>query len=153
MTIASLSGQVAARSIALAQMYAQAITTGTMNSTVEIRRPAAGGFDDTTREYQPPVAPLIYPEGDAIGIAGITPAEGSTEVDLGGEPTYYSSVMIKLPMETPRIRIDDVVKVITSPDSGIMSRFFRVVDVPAGGRIVTGVNLRAVGISPSKQWS
>jgi hypothetical protein len=135
------------KSLSLAQKMGMQVAESTMNSTVEIRRPAADFFDDTTRLYTPRAAELIY-----SGMAGVPPATGSVEMDLGDEPTYYSSTTIKIPQNSPHIRIDDVLQVITTPDDGMVNRFFRITDVPVGGRIVASIALSCVGISPSRNW-
>ena len=148
MGIRELSSQVARRSIVLAQMFAVAISQGAMNSTIIIRRPSLVGFDETTRKYTESSKAVLY-----TGDAGLTPATGSSQFDLGDEPTYYSSVNCLLPQSSPHVQIDDVIEVVTSPDDGIVGRFFRITDVPVGGRIAASVSVRAVGIAPSKQWS
>lgn len=146
-----LSARVASRSIVLAQDYAAAIAVGTMNSAIWIKRPTEsgqGGWDSETRTYTQRAQADIYQ-----GIAGLSRASGSSEFNLGDESTYYSSVTIQIPYDSPHPRIDDVARVTYSPDDAIWNRFFRITDVHVGGRIASSITMSAIGIAPSRQWS
>jgi len=152
----SLTTMLARRSLAYAQNVARAHAEGSMNSLVLITRPASAAFDESTREYTPGLQEVIYDDPatpGAGGMAGVSPAQGPITMDLGDEPQYYSSATVYLPKDTPKVpMINDIVEVKTSPDEDMVGRRFRVVDVPAGGRIDASVALQCTGISPSREW-
>lgn len=147
---------IARRSMKLADRFARSSAEGTMNSLVRITRPGEATYDEETREYGPGLQLLIY--SDPLdpakgGIAGITPAQGPITMELGDEPQYYSSVTVYLPQSAPKNpRINDIVEVLGSPDGDMVGRRFRVVDVPAGGRITASIALQCTGIAPSREW-
>jgi hypothetical protein len=136
------------RSLAIAQSFAIAVATSNMNSQVQIKRMAKGVFNETSRQMAQPSGTLVYD-----GAAGLTVATGSTEIDLGDEITYFSSITCNLPQGSNHIIVDDVIKVMASPDDDLVGRYFRVTDTPVGGRIVASINLRATGIVPSRSWA
>lgn len=149
------------RSLDFGQQMAEQFADGMMNSLVVISRPGDSGYNETTREYTPPQATVVYDALDedgeptgAGGIAGITPADGPITFSVGDEPTYYESITAHIPFSCPiQPRIDDVVLVIANPDRDLVGRRFRITDVPAGGRINPDTTLTCVGIAPSRQWS
>lgn len=151
-----LARAVARRSLAYAQPLAQGNAEGAMNSLVLIQRPAEGTYDEDTREYGSPALTPVYDDPDMPGygaMAGITPAEGPITMNLGDEPQYYSSVTIYIPARAARCRIDDVVLVMANPDPDLVERYFRIIDVPDGGRINASQALSATGIAPSRAWT
>jgi len=142
--------------MAYAQQLAQPAAEGAMNSLVVITRPGTATFDETSREYQNGTASPIYDDPDFPGVgakAGITLASGPITMNLGDEPQYYSSATISIPQSAPiNPRIDDIVLVTANQDKDMIGRYFRVVDVPVGGRISASIDLSCVGIAPSRQW-
>lgn len=156
----ALAAAVARRSMTFATRAARASAAGSMNSLVVITRPSdqtEGDYDLVTREYTPGEAAVIYDDEDTPGagaIAGITVAQGPLQMDLGDEPQYYSSLTVYIPSPVPSVpRINDLVHVIASPDQPIIGRWFRVMDVPVGGRIDASFELQCQGIAPSREWS
>lgn len=152
----NLAAAIAQKSIAYAQRLAQSTSEGSMNSRVVIRRPGLPGFNPVTREYDPAVPAVIYDHESipgAGGVAGITPAQGASYMDVGDEPQYYDSASVMIPQSAPRNpMINDIVQVVASPDADIVGRFFRVVGVPVGGRIVGSIAMSCTGIAPSREW-
>ena len=144
-----LASQSARRSLAFAQNHAQAYAEAAMNSVVRIIRPATASYDEATREYAVPATSFVY-----LGDAGITVAAGPITYSVGDEPTYFSSITCYVPHALLILpRIDDVIEVLTGPDADLNGRFFRITDVPVGGRVSTSMDLSATGIAPSRQWS
>ena len=152
----SLAAGIARRSMAFATRTARATAKGTMNSLGLITRPG-GGFDPDLREYDPSNPTVVYDDPTTPGagnIAGITVAQGPINMDLGDEPQYYSSIAVYLPSDVPILpMINDLVLVKASPDQPIVGRYFRVLDVPVGGRIDASIDLQCTGIQPSREWS
>jgi hypothetical protein len=132
-----------------------------MNSLVIITRSGIGEYDELTREYTAPGVVTVYDDDVLFGVgakAGVTLATGPITMSVGDEPTYYANATVYIPAtyiprSTPATpRIDDVVQVMASSDTGLIGRYFRIVDVPVGGRISASINLSCVGIAPSRQW-
>lgn len=151
-----LATAIARRSLAYAQGLAQAHANGSMNSLVLITRPGSDTFNETTREYGSGLQTVIYDDPDNAGagaIAGVTLAQGPITMDLGDEPQYYSSITAYIPQQVPKLpRINDLLEIKANPDPDMVGRRFRIVDVPAGGRISASIALSCTGIAPSKEW-
>ena len=147
--MAVLAEQGVQRSLAFAQVAAQAFSEAAMNSWVLIERPAPATYDESARAYAKPVMSFVY-----TGKAGVTLAAGAGSFGVGDEPTYYASITCHIPHAPATMpRIDDVITIQACPDIDLVGRAFRVTDVPAGGRVATSVDLSATGIAPSRQWS
>ena len=133
-----------------------------------------GADDHLTRSYFGPSTPIgLYvgfwnsqQAGDTIHSplnclpgsgweAGVTIAQGPVTMSLGDEQQYYSSINVYLPhgRTLRRPRIDDLITIMSNPEQELEGRLFRVTDVPVGGRIFSSVQIQAIGIAPSKQWS
>ena len=151
----NLAGAIARKSMRFAQRLASSTATGSMNSRVVIRR--GGGWDPETYEYSPSRTTVIYDDPDtpdAGGIAGITVAQGGSQLDLGDEPQYFDSVTVFLPIDlVTQPMINDIVVVKDNPESDLIGRMFRVVNVPVGGRIAASTQLACTGIAPSREWT
>jgi len=140
------------RSIKVAQQMAMGVSEGAMNSLITITRPSEGGFNDETRKYVPPTGEPFYGTEAEGKPAGITPTEGPITMDLGDEPTYYSSISWKIPHKSPLPRVNDVIKITANVDEDLVNRQFRITNVQVGGRIVASTSGQAQGIAPSKGW-
>jgi hypothetical protein len=156
----SLPTLVTRRSLAFGQTLSRQYADGAMNSLVIITRPVVAFYDETTREYAMPAVTTIYDDTNELGgwtglgaKAGITVAGGPITMNMGDEPTYYSSATVYIPQSAPNApRIDDLVLVMASPDTDMVGRNMRIIDVPVGGRISTSTALSCIGIAPSRQW-
>ena len=147
--MATLAEQSAQRSLAFAQHRAQDFSESVMNSVIKVERPAVASYNETARAYTKPTMSPVYD-----GKAGVTLASGAGTYSVGDEPTYYASITCHIPHAPAMMpMIDDVITIVTSPDTDLIGRTFRVTDVPAGGRVATSVDLSATGIAPSRQWS
>ena len=148
-----VAGLVARRSMSFAQGLARRSAVGAMNSLVRITR--AGGWDTGSFEYDPAQTQVVYDDADYPGtgaIAGVTPASGSVTMDIGDEPQYFSSLTVYIPQAAPiNPRIGDLVQVMANPDADIIGSYYRVTDVPVGGRLTSSITLRCTGIAPSKE--
>lgn len=152
-TTAGTYSGVTRRSLGFAQRIGQAHATGAMNSLVVISR--AGSWDQSRYEYDPDTPTVVYDDPDSPGAglqAGVTPAEGPITMELGDENQYFSNVTVYIPQTAPiNPRIDDLVKVTSCPDPEIEGRYFRVMDVPVGGRLSASIALACTGIAPSRE--
>ena len=144
---------VTRRSLTYANRIATAHAIGAMNSRVVITRSGAWSLSDF--EYDPNAPTTVYDDPDNPGAgaqAGVTPAQGPITMELGDENQYFSNVTVYIPQTAPtNPRIDDLVKVTYCPDPEIEGRFFRVMDVPVGGRINSSIALSCTGIAPSRE--
>lgn len=145
---------VAQRSLAFAQRLSRLHAEGAMNSLVVIKR--KGVWSDTEYEYDPDIPTTIYDDVDTPGAgaaAGVTPAQGPMEMSIGDEPEYYSSITVYIPQSAPvNPWVNDLVYVISCPpDDTLNGRVFRVMDVPAGGRLSASIALSCTGIAPSRE--
>ena len=151
--VVSLQTMIVRRSLAFAQRRAQQAADGGMNSLVVITR--NGQWSETDYEYDPGVAKVIYDDLETPGggaIAGITDTSGGGSFDIGDEPTYTDSVRVTIPQSAPKNpRINDLVKVVASPDTDIVGRVFRVVDVTVGGRLTASIAMTCTGVAPSRE--
>jgi hypothetical protein len=146
---------VVRRSMSVAQSYAVRQAAGTQNSLVRITR--AGAFNAAAGEYDPSAEQVIYDDPAFPGFgaqAGVTASSGPVTMGFGDEPEYYENLTVYLPKAlTTKPRIDDLLQYMAGPDTNLVTRFFRVVSVESGGRLVPSTELRCMGISPSKQWA
>jgi hypothetical protein len=149
----SAQSAISHRSLAFAQRLARLHAEGAMNSRVMITR--KGIWDTAGYEYDPDTPTTIYDDPDSPGagaIAGITEAQGPMEMQVGDEPSYYSSVTVYIPQTAPvNPIINDLVYVIDCPDTELEHRVFRVMDVPAGGRLSASIALSCQGVAPSRE--
>lgn len=143
-------------SLAYGQTLSQDYSNRAMNSLVRVVRPAVAGYNETTREYTKPTTVVVYDSAVTPGagdIAGVTAANGPITYSVGDEPTYYESLTVTIPVTCPiQPRIDDLVTILSNPDRDLVGRVFRVMDVPAGGRINPTTTMACTGIAPSRQW-
>lgn len=154
--MSSLTAQITARSLALGGEIAQAHGLGAMNALITLTR--QGTYDEVKREYDELAPEVIYDNTlvpGSGGIAGVAPTSGSTQLDLGDETQYYDSVTVYLPQDGPtkQPRVDDIVFIVNHPEEHIVGRYYRVVEAPVGGRIISSIQLNCVGIAPSRQWA
>lgn len=118
-----------------------------------------------------PKAPVLEDDGtlesqvDFVlwdGKARVWSVQGPLTMGVGDEPTYYSQTFCSIPLvvqQEPDVepvpmspRVDDVVQVLRHRDPLMVSRYFRVVDVEAGGFLPACRKMQLVGIQASKQW-
>lgn len=135
------------RSTDLAAARARVHAEANMIATVVIERPTEPVFDRSTGELGMAPDSVVY-EGKAR-VYGVT---GPATYALGDEPQYYSSTFVSIPLSAPKPRIDDVVKIISHPDPGLVGRLFRVQDVEAGGQMPVAHRMQVTGIQPSRGW-
>lgn len=149
-----LLGAIARHSMSVAGTIANGYSVGAQNSLVVLTR--AGAYNLDLGEYDPGATQTIYDDPDTPGVggpAGITPTAGPISVGGFDEPQYFDSVTMYLPRYLAiRPRIDDIALVIACPSSDIVGRSYRVVSVPAGGRISASTVLQCQGVAPSRQW-
>lgn len=98
------------------------------------------------------------------GKARVWSVQGPLTMGIGDEPTYYSQTFCSIPLTTesggdfpvmpqPQSpRVDDIVQVERHRDPLMVGRYFRVVDVEAGGSLPVARKMQLVGIQASKQW-
>ena len=142
------------KSMTFAQTIARPYAEGAMNSLVLITR--SGGFNDDTGEYDPTLAQTIYDDDVMEGFgakAGVTVTTGPIPMEFGDEPQYFDNLTVWIPKGTAKNpRIDDIVRIMASPDGNLIGRYYRVVSVTAGGRLSPSNQLQCTGAAPSKQW-
>lgn len=135
------------KSTYLATPMARAYAKGNMIARVRIDRPTSPVFDPVTGELGMGPDETIYE-----GMARVASVQGPTQYFLGDEPQAYSNTLVSIPIEATKPRVDDVVEVLAHPDLEIIGRFFRVLDVEAGGHMPVVHRMQVVGIAPSRQW-
>lgn len=98
------------------------------------------------------------------GKARVWSVQGPLTMGVGDEPTYYSQTFCSIPLALPdpfssptseiaeSPRVDDIVQVEQHRDPLMVDRYFRVVDVEAGGFLPPCRKMQLVGIQASKQW-
>lgn len=98
------------------------------------------------------------------GPARVWNVQGPLTMGIGDEPTYYSQTFCSIPLSYPdpfsnptmpipeSPRVDDIVQIFQHRDPLMLDRFFRVVDVEAGGLLPACRRMQLVGIQASKQW-
>lgn len=98
------------------------------------------------------------------GKARVWNVQGPLTMGIGDEPTYYSQTFCSIPLATTdpfsspvqevaeSPRVDDIVQVEQHRDPLMVDRYFRVVDVEAGGSLPASRKMQLVGIQASKQW-
>ena len=148
----SLAQQLSKRSLAFAQSVAVPYAEGAMNSLVTITR--YGGWTPVAGEYGVGTPQVIYDDETTPGAgapAGITPTSGPVTLNMGDEPEFYDGINLYIPLSAPTLpMIDDVVKVVSSPDPQFSGRQFRVTSVVGSGRLISSIHMMAQGIAPSR---
>lgn len=152
----SIAAALTAKSLRLASVLAKAYSEGAMNSLVIIIR--MGTYDPVSREYDTETKQILYDDFSYPGTgakAGVAESSGASNLSLGDEPQYYSSVTVYVPQTAPikTLMINDIVHVIYCPDNYAIGHFYRVDDIPAGGRTYSSIALHCTGIAPSREWA
>ena len=132
-------------SLTAAQAQAKDFSEGTMTATVLItRRNAPGALDYTTGLVADPNTTIYH------GKARVGVVQGASQLILGDEQQYFSTVDIAIPLDAPQVIIDDMVQIETSLDPHVVNRLFRVADVGGGGDLPVAQTLTAVGVARSR---
>lgn len=150
----SIAAALVRKSLSLAQSMVQPYAEGAMNSLVRITR--TGVYNAAEGEYDPGAEVVVYADDEdpEIGAkAGVTASASSGQMDFGDEPAYFDTITVMIPRGAFHPRIDDVVRIMACPDANLIGRYFRVVSVPAGGRLFPSITLTCSGVAPSKQWN
>lgn len=150
----NLAAALVRKSLSLAQGMVQPYAEGAMNSLVVITR--KGVYNADEGEYDPGATVTVYADSEdpTIGaMAGITSTSSSGSMDLGDEPAYFDTITVMIPRGSLLPRIDDDVHVMAAPDTNLINRHFRVISVPAGGRLFPSITLTCSGVAPSRQWN
>ena len=98
------------------------------------------------------------------GKARVWSTTGPLTIGVGDEPRYSSQTFCSIPLAKPdpfsnpessiaeSPRVDDIVQVQQHRDPLMLDRYFRVVDVEAGGLLPPCRRMQLVGIQASRQW-
>lgn len=149
----SLHTLLVRKSLSFAQAQIEPYAEGAMNYLVRITR--NGAWVASQGEYDPAGETVVYADSDdpEIGaMAGVMPTAASGTTLIGDEPEYSDTLRIVVPRSAPEIIINDMLQVTAGPDVGILSRYFRVVSVDAGGRLQPSQTLTCTGVAKSREW-
>lgn len=136
-----------ARSVTLAQRYAQAYAEGDMLGSGRLIRPVDPVWDSVLNTMVNPADVVLY-----TGPLRVSTVSGPVTYDMGDGPQYYSSTPISLPLGlVKRPEVNDVVIIDVHPDPAVAGRTFRVMDVEAGGQLPAVYRLQCVGVQPWRE--
>ena len=93
-----------------------------------------------------------YDEGETIytGPARVRPTAGQNET-VGESVIHMRSAQFTLPHTAPQVRRDDVIRVMDSPNSDLIDRWFQVTEERIAGQEAYK-RVETVSIAPSRQW-
>lgn len=130
-----------------AARYAQSFAESNMIYHIKITRMGDPKFDSATGSVEASEIFVLYE-----GKARVYTISGPVQMGVGEEPTFYSSTYVSIPVQSPLPMVNDMIEIIYAPDSAVVGRQFRVMDVESGGQFPATRRVQVTGIQPSKQW-
>jgi hypothetical protein len=138
-------GPLIARSLNLAQPFAQATVEAEMTSQVRIRRPLDNVYDRTAKTFTNPDDPIIYE-----GKAHFSDVTGGQTYSASGEIIPTTIATMQIPLSADRIFYGDTVELLVNTIPAAQGVHFRVTGVDVGGAIPAQQSLTVEGQAPSE---